>query len=106
MNGKELQTACIKILEERYNAYVINLISASVSGHPDILACINGRFYGLEIKGEGDTIKPLQQDRINKIAASGGKGYFIRSVNSLIFLLNSDAPSHVSDRLSNKRLKL
>lgn len=106
MNGKELQAACLVVLKERYNAYVVNLISASVSGHPDILACINGRFYGFEIKGEGDTIKPLQQDRINKIDASGGKGYFIRSTSNLKFLIDSDAPSHISDKLSNQRLKL
>lgn len=106
MNGKELQTACIEVLKEKYNAYVVNLISASVSGHPDILACINGRFYGIEVKGEGDTIKPLQQDRINKIAASGGKGYFVHSTHHLSTLIDSDAPSHVSDKLSNKRLKL
>ncbi|NFA43927.1 VRR-NUC domain-containing protein [Clostridium botulinum] len=44
----------------------------SVSGIPDIICCIKGRFVGLEIKAEGGHPSPLQLRTVDLINESGG----------------------------------
>ena len=87
-----LQPKCIKVLEQEFGAYVVNILAASKSGHMDILACINGAFYGFEIKWKSDVPSELQKQKINKLIDAGGKGYFIRSEHQLRSILNSNIP--------------
>jgi hypothetical protein len=42
------------------------------AGVPDILACINGRFVGIELKGPNGKPSPLQVYHCGKITESGG----------------------------------
>jgi hypothetical protein len=42
------------------------------SGVPDIVACIEGRFWGIEVKREGKEPTVLQQRRLFEIENSGG----------------------------------
>lgn len=42
------------------------------SGVPDIIACINGRFIGIECKANGGVPTALQERNLNKIRDSGG----------------------------------
>jgi len=42
------------------------------SGVPDIIACIDGMFVGIEVKREGKEPTPLQRQRMSEIEASGG----------------------------------
>src|SRR5574343_241774 len=44
----------VEILETRYKAYVVNVNAASKAGTMVLLACINGCFYGFEIKWKND----------------------------------------------------
>lgn len=85
-----LQPKCIKVLENEYDAYVINITAASKSGNMDLIACIKGQFYGFEIKWKTDTPSDLQRDKINKCVAAGGKAYFIRTVEQLRYILDHD----------------
>lgn len=85
-----LQPKVIKVLETEYNAYTIKVQVASVSGHMDIVACINGLFYGFEVKYKSDMPSELQKDKINKLIDAGGKGYFIRSIEQLRNILDND----------------
>ena len=59
-------------------------------GIPDILACINGNFYGIELKGNGGSPTLLQIMNLAKIHEAGGIGillypedldYFIEYIN-------------------------
>lgn len=43
------------------------------SGAPDIIACIGGRFWGIEVKREGKITTKLQDRRIAEITKSGGR---------------------------------
>ena len=43
------------------------------SGHPDRCACINGAFWGFELKRPGKDPTPIQQKRIDAIWKAGGK---------------------------------
>lgn len=41
-------------------------------GVPDIVACINGRFVGIEVKREGGILTMPQLRRLEAIGAAGG----------------------------------
>lgn len=44
----------------------------SASGVPDILACVNGRFLGIEVKAVTGRPSPLQLHNLKAIDAAGG----------------------------------
>jgi hypothetical protein len=44
------------------------------AGLPDIIGCINGLFFGLEVKMPGEELEPLQDLEIKAIRTKG-KGY-------------------------------
>lgn len=46
-------------------------------GIPDILACINGRFCGIELKGDGGQPSLLQIVNLKKIREAGGIGILL-----------------------------
>ncbi len=46
-------------------------------GIPDILACIDGKFYGIELKGDGGRPKILQLVKLRKIREAGGIGILL-----------------------------
>lgn len=49
-------------------------------GVPDILACINGEFHGIELKSDGTSYNEtvLQARSLAGINANGGSGYVLR----------------------------
>lgn len=53
------------------------------AGIPDIIACINGRFYAFEVKTESGRTTALQDATIKKILACGGHAYVVRSVDEV-----------------------
>ena len=52
--------------------YVIKTISTNRAGVPDILACCQGRFIGLEGKFGKNTASALQEHNIEQIKKAGG----------------------------------
>ena len=46
-------------------------------GIPDILACINGKFYGIELKGDGGRPMLLQLIKLRNIRKAGGIGILL-----------------------------
>lgn len=47
-------------------------------GVPDILACVNGRFFGIEVKAETGKASPLQIRNIEEINSCGGIGIIVK----------------------------
>lgn len=47
-------------------------------GIPDILACVNGRFVGIEVKAENGIVAPLQTYQKTQIIRSGGVSIIVR----------------------------
>ena len=50
------------------------------AGIPDIIACIDGRFFGFEVKTETGRPTALQEAAIRKINDAGGMALVVRSV--------------------------
>lgn len=49
------------------------------AGIPDIIACINGHFFGFEVKTDRGKPTKLQEAVIRKIIAAGGTAMVVRS---------------------------
>lgn len=53
------------------------------AGIPDIIACIKGRFVGIETKDKGNTASELQLAHIRQIKKAGGIGFVAYSVENV-----------------------
>jgi hypothetical protein len=53
------------------------------AGIPDIIACIDGDFFGFEVKTESGKPTKLQEATIRKILAAGGTALVVRSVDEV-----------------------
>lgn len=63
------------------NAYFIKTIGGSVpAGTPDILACVNGRFVGIEVKRpKGGRVTELQKHHLRRIQNANGLAFVASS---------------------------
>lgn len=60
------------------------------AGTPDILACINGYFVGIEVKRpSGGRVSALQRSKLKQIESSGGISIVARSVEDVSTVLKS-----------------
>jgi Holliday junction resolvase len=85
MTEQQLQKKIINLIEQHYKGYAIVTIKTSKNGCPDILACINGKFFGIEVKlpGKMNTVTPIQHHNIKKINESGGCAIAVEDIFSL-----------------------
>ncbi len=60
------------------------------AGIPDIIACINGRFYAFEVKTESGKSTALQEAAIRKIQNAGGTAAVVRSVAEVRWLVEGE----------------
>lgn len=57
------------------------------AGIPDIIACIDGKFYGFEVKTDIGKPTKLQESTIRKINKAGGIAVVVRSVDEVKSIL-------------------
>jgi len=81
---KKVKKKVVEILKQ-YGAYYFYPVTGGfgASGVPDIVACCNGRFLGIEVKADAKKRGPtaLQQKNLNAINATGGVGVVIDANN-------------------------
>lgn len=67
------------------NGYLIKTIGGSVpAGTPDIIACVNGVFVGIEVKKpKGGVVSELQKHHIKMIEHAGGVAFVAKSVEEV-----------------------
>ncbi len=78
-----LQTKVLRFLERQPDTWVIKVEVANRRGCPDILCCVKGQFYGIEIKDGKDKLSPIQVEQMKRIQAAGGKAIVIRSIEEI-----------------------
>lgn len=59
------------------------------AGIPDIIACINGRFFAFEVKTDTGETTALQESTIRKINDAGGTAVVVRSVEEVKSVVES-----------------
>ena len=78
----KVQTSIINFLV--YNgAWVVKTIATTKNGTPDILACLDGQFIGIEVKKLGGKADPLQRVQLRKIRESGGLALTADNLNAV-----------------------
>ena len=53
------------------------------AGIPDIIACVEGRFYAFEVKQPGGRLSRLQEVTLKKIEAAGGVAVMVTSLDEV-----------------------
>lgn len=86
MSGKEEQQVQKNITDylDSLGAYYLKVHGSAYqpSGTPDLLACVNGRFVGIEVKKpKGGITSPLQKFKIKEIQKSGGIAFVANSLD-------------------------
>ena len=69
----------IKKFLEQHNAWFVKFFANSYtkSGIPDILACVNGYFVGIEVKAQNGKPSELQLYNVDKIRKAGGFAFVV-----------------------------
>lgn len=87
MSGEEKKVENkIKRYLDSLGAYYLKVHGSAYqpAGTPDILACINGRFIGIEVKKPtGGVVSELQKLKLKQISNAGGVGIIARSVSDV-----------------------
>lgn len=75
---KRFETKIKKLLSES-GAYYVKYFGCGFTqaGVPDILACIGGRFVGVEVKADNGKPSALQIHNLKKIREAGGIGVLV-----------------------------
>lgn len=73
MNERQFQKQVINFLNEQ-EIYHIKIWGGGFqrAGIPDLICCVNGLFFALELKAENGKATPLQMYNLRKIKESGG----------------------------------
>ena len=59
----------------------------AVVGDPDIYGCLDGIFFGFEVKNEDNQLTKIQLHRLKEIRTASGHGYAVRSVQDAMHYL-------------------
>jgi len=91
MKESDIQRNIIKTLEAM-GCYVVNVVSPTKAGTPDIVLChpdCKGRFIGLEVKIKGKKPTELQYHHLKRIREAGGIGLWVTSVSDALAQIGS-----------------
>lgn len=77
-----------KALIKKCGGYCVKVTPPAVeAGTPDILACLAGRFYAIEVKRPGERPTRLQEKRLAQWRAAGAVAVWVDSVEALADLI-------------------
>jgi hypothetical protein len=84
-----------KKVKEILNEYKPYMFMPSMNGYgssgvPDIVACIQGRFYGIECKANGNKPTKLQLKNLYDIVKAGGVGIVVDEKSVGVFKIMMD----------------
>lgn len=90
MAEKDIVTAILKFLKTVPMCFAWKEHGGmyGTAGIPDIIACVNGRFYAFEVKTSLGKTTKLQDVTIRKILACGGTVSVVRSVDEVRAVIN------------------
>jgi len=86
---QRVQQQIIRRLRE-CGVYVVKTVAASRAGTPDLLACIGGRFVGIEVKRPGKKATPLQELHLEEIRDAGGVAFIAHGFDEVLEQLRKE----------------
>jgi len=79
---KKVKEKVKKVLKQLHCYYCMPATGGyGASGVPDIIACYQGRFIGIECKANGNKATALQQKHLCEISVAGGVSLIIDETN-------------------------
>ena len=79
---QQIQAEIIKWLKSR-GYYVVKTILTGKSGVPDIITCIEGKFWAFEVKRPGKKMTKLQEYNIEQIEKAKGNAWLVTSLEDV-----------------------
>lgn len=78
---KDIVAAILRLLKRRPRCFAWKTHGGmyGTAGIPDIIACVDGRFYAFEVKQPGGRLTRLQAATLDKIRAAGGVAAMVTS---------------------------
>ena len=88
----KVKTKVNRILDMYPNGYRMTPTTGGYgkSGVPDIVACIEGKFIGIECKANGGKPTALQFKNLNAIVAAGGHAFVVDEQSTGVFRMMLD----------------
>ena len=83
---QRIQSKIMNYLREEGH-YAVKIIAAGRKGVPDILACVQGRFFAFEVKAPGGKPTDLQKWNLREIGKAGGVAGVVYSVEDVEHLI-------------------
>lgn len=82
---KKIENQIKTFMRDELGAYVVKYHGNrfSQAGVPDILACWNMLFIGIEVKAPGEEPTPLQKHNIKQIIKAGGIAFVAESLEQV-----------------------
>ena len=89
MAERDIVAAILRLLKKTPNCFSWKTHGGmyGVAGIPDIIACIEGHFFGFEVKTDKGKPTVLQEATIRKILRCGGTAAVVRSVDEVRALI-------------------
>lgn len=81
--GKQIQSAILKYIKQHHKGDIVayKIVQANERGVPDLLLCVRGKFFFAEVKGTGDSVKPLQIAQMQRLWTAGAGGAVVKSLD-------------------------
>lgn len=79
--------AKVRKVLDKLGAYYVMPVTGGYgnSGAPDFLACLHGRFIGIECKAGKNTPTPLQEKNLSQLSQAGGVALVVNDENVDVF---------------------
>ena len=83
MTERDVQAAIMTWLRKQPDTFAVKFAAGpyTLTGVPDILVCVAGRFLALEVKWQKGRTTPIQRIRLDEITAAGGRAHVVRSLS-------------------------
>ena len=93
MSEKDIVAAIMRLLKRvpRCFAWKEHGGMYGSAGIPDVICCLDGRFFAFEVKTPKGTVTKLQEQTIRRIKVAGGHAYVVRSLEDVKDILWADA---------------
>jgi Holliday junction resolvase len=69
---KAIQRKIVKWINSLEKGYAVVYQATDIRGIPDILACVDGRFFAFEVKRHDGIVSTIQKAQMRKINRAGG----------------------------------
>ena len=88
MRENKIQSSIVKFLKKQEGCWTYPTCDRFTVGIPDVIGCLKGQFFALEVKQPTGRLSKVQNYQLAKIRKSGGIAERVNSLGEVKELLN------------------